>query len=87
MRRPIVLVAAAAAAAMASGFTPLMHPAVQNMGASQSTPRRQTATGTTGGVLHPRRRGKGWSMAHVQRMKTKKRNRLRAKGQFRKAVR
>lgn len=44
-------------------------------------------TGTNAPVMPVKRRARGWSFAHVKRMKTKRRNKLRAKGQFRKAVR
>ncbi len=44
--------------------------------------------GTSGGVRSYRRgRGPGWNAAHVKRMKRSRRNQLRAKGQFRQAVR
>lgn len=38
-------------------------------------------------LAYTKRPGPGHSVAHVKRMKRKKRNRLRAKGQHRKAVR
>lgn len=70
--RSMLALMAAAAAAAGPSFSDAIHP---------------SNTGINGPVLPVARRAKGWSFAHVKRAARKRRNTLRAKGQFRKAVR
>lgn len=75
----------AVAAAMAAGQSLTFANVMRQMGVGEMTPRE--STGSSGGVpTHHRKRG-GWSCAEGKRRKTRQRNKLRSKGQFRKAVR
>jgi hypothetical protein len=82
MRKMLSLAALAAFAGMGSGVA-------VSVGAPAARAPALRDVGRGSGLATPirHRRGPGWSAAHVKRLKRKQRNRLRAKGQHRQAVR
>lgn len=83
--KSMVMMAVAAAAAMpAAAFGQSVE--ILRRGGGEMEPRVST-TGTNSVPAWPVRKDRGLSVAGMKRARTKLRNRLRAKGQHRKAVR
>lgn len=79
--------AAAVAAIMAAGQAMSFGNVVRHMaGGSEASPRASTGSSGGSSFVHDRKRS-GWSCAEGKRRKARQRNKLRSKGQFRKAVR
>lgn len=84
MVKRIALLSTAGVAAFALGGSEAVS---QLRRAEPLPPPRPARWSTRDSIAYLKRPGPGWSVAQVQRMKKKRRNRLRAKGRFRQAVR